>query len=109
MDIERIKKSIRNVPDFPKPGIQFKDITTLLQDSDVFQETIDIFYQQLKDKEIETKPQNKMIVFIEDTDPILDLEGNEIGPFKKGDIANLAEEVATILIGDKKADSVDEE
>lgn len=63
----------------------------------------------LKDKEIETKPQNKMIVFIEDTDPILDLEGNEIGPFKKGDIANLAEEVATILIGDKKADSVDEE
>ena len=63
----------------------------------------------LKDKEIETKPQNKMIVFIEDTDPILDLEGNEIGPFKKGDIANLAEEVATILISDKKADSVDEE
>ena len=54
MDIERIKKSIRNVPDFPKPGIQFKDITTLLQDSDVFQETIDIFYQQFKDKEIET-------------------------------------------------------
>ena len=63
----------------------------------------------LKDKEIETKPRNKMIVFIEDTDPILDIEGKEIGPFKKGDIANLAEEVATILIGDKKADSVDEE
>ena len=54
MDIERIKISIRNVPDFPKPGIQFKDITTLLQDTDVFQETIDIFYQQFKDKEIET-------------------------------------------------------
>ena len=53
MDIERIKTSIRNVPDFPKPGIQFKDITTLLQDSDVFQETIDIFYQQFKDKKIE--------------------------------------------------------
>ena len=63
----------------------------------------------LKGKETENKPQNKMIVFIEDTDPILDLEGNEIGPFKKGDIANLAEEVATILIGDKKADSVDED
>ena len=54
MDIEHIKESIRNVPDFPKPGIQFKDITTLLQDTDVFQGTINIFYQQFKDKEIET-------------------------------------------------------
>ena len=53
MDIEHLKKAIRNIPDFPKPGIQFKDITTLLQDIDVFQETIDIFYQQFKDKEIE--------------------------------------------------------
>ena len=53
MDIEHLKNSIRNVSDFPKPGIQFKDITTLLQDIDVFQETIDIFYQQFKDKEIE--------------------------------------------------------
>ena len=54
MDIEHLKTAIRNIPDFPKPGIQFKDITTLLQDIDVFQETIDIFYQQFKDKEIET-------------------------------------------------------
>ena len=44
MDINRIKKSIRNVPDFPKPGIQFKDITTLLQDKDAFSETIEAFY-----------------------------------------------------------------
>ena len=63
----------------------------------------------LKGKETENKPQNKMIVFIDDTDALLDLDGNEIGPFKKGDIANLSEEVATILIGDKKAESVDEE
>ena len=63
----------------------------------------------LKGREETAKPQNKMIVFIDDTDALLDLEGNEIGPFKKGDIANLAEEVATILIGDKKAEGVDEE
>lgn len=63
----------------------------------------------LKGKEQENKPQNKMIVFVEDTDALLDLEGNEIGPFKKGDIANLQEEVASILIGDKKAEAVDEE
>jgi len=55
------------------------------------------------------QPKNKMIVFIDDTDSFLDLEGNELGPFKKGDIANLAEEVANILIVDKKADGVSEE
>lgn len=31
---------IRNVPDFPKPGIQFKDVTTLLQHPDAFREII---------------------------------------------------------------------
>ena len=53
MDIERIKKSIRNIPDFPKPGIQFKDITTLLQNNDAFEETIDFFYNAFKKKEID--------------------------------------------------------
>lgn len=32
---------IRNVPDFPKPGIQFKDITTLLMHPDAFRQIID--------------------------------------------------------------------
>ena len=31
---------VRNVPDFPKPGVQFKDITTLLQNGPAFQEII---------------------------------------------------------------------
>ena len=54
MDIDKIKNSIRNVPDFPKPGIQFKDITTLLQDQDAFKVAIEAFYDAFKDKEIET-------------------------------------------------------
>ena len=54
MDIAKIKNSIRNVPDFPKPGIQFKDITTLLQDQDAFKVAIEAFYDAFKDKEIET-------------------------------------------------------
>ena len=53
MDIEKIKNSIRNVPDFPKPGIQFKDITTLLQDQDAFKEAIEAFYDAFKDKKID--------------------------------------------------------
>ena len=54
MDIEHLKSSIRNIPDYPKPGIQFKDITTLLQDKDAFEEAIKVFYNAFKDKEIDT-------------------------------------------------------
>ena len=53
MDIDKIKNSIRNVPDFPKPGIQFKDITTLLQDHDAFNEAIEAFYDAFKDEKID--------------------------------------------------------
>ena len=34
---------IRNIPDFPKPGIQFKDITTLLLEPAAYQEVVDTF------------------------------------------------------------------
>jgi len=53
MDIEHIKKSIRNVPDFPKTGIQFKDITPLLQAPELFNEVINIFYERYKEKNID--------------------------------------------------------
>ena len=39
-DIELVKGAIRNIPDFPKPGIQFKDISTLVSNPDVFETTI---------------------------------------------------------------------
>lgn len=61
------------------------------------------------DKNEEGKSKNKMIVFINDTEEFLDLEGNKLGPFKKGDVANISEEVANILIIDKKAEAIDEE
>ncbi len=53
MDIERIKKSIRNVPDFPQPGIQFKDITPILQDPELFGNVIDIFHDRYKNEKID--------------------------------------------------------
>lgn len=39
-EFSEIEKAIRNVPDFPKPGIQFKDITPVLKDPTLFQEII---------------------------------------------------------------------
>ena len=38
---EKLKAAIRDVPDFPKPGINFKDITPLLQNPDLFKTTIE--------------------------------------------------------------------
>lgn len=40
---ERIARAVRDVPDFPKPGIIFKDITPLLSDGALFRESIDLF------------------------------------------------------------------
>ena len=48
-----LKKKIRNVPDFPKKGIVFRDITTLLSDSDAFKYSVDKMTEQYKGKEID--------------------------------------------------------
>lgn len=50
--VHDIKKRIRVVPDFPKPGIMFQDITTLLLDHKAFKNTIDLFVERYKDKNI---------------------------------------------------------
>ncbi|XP_044475931.1 adenine phosphoribosyltransferase 1-like isoform X2 [Mangifera indica] len=50
--ISRISSVIRVIPDFPKPGIMFQDITTLLLDTKAFRDTIDLFVERYKDKNI---------------------------------------------------------
>lgn len=44
---KRVQNSIRNIPDFPKPGIQFKDITPLLADPALCREIVDVLAAQL--------------------------------------------------------------
>jgi len=48
-----LKKYIRDIPDFPKKGIIFKDITTLLKDGKAFKDAMDIFYKRYKNKKID--------------------------------------------------------
>ena len=48
-----MKKLIREVPDFPKEGINFYDITTLLKDPGGLKETLDAMVDRYKDKEID--------------------------------------------------------
>lgn len=43
-----LNKTIRNVPDFPKPGIQFKDITTLLNNAKMFNMLMEFLEERYK-------------------------------------------------------------
>lgn len=47
-----LERAIRNVPDFPKPGIMFKDITTALKNPEIFKYINDRLYDEYKDKGI---------------------------------------------------------
>ncbi|KAG6475060.1 hypothetical protein ZIOFF_064277 [Zingiber officinale] len=50
--IPRIASSIRVVPDFPKKGIMFQDITTLLLDPKAFKDTVDLFVERYTGRDI---------------------------------------------------------
>ncbi|XP_058786142.1 adenine phosphoribosyltransferase 4-like [Vicia villosa] len=50
--IAGISSAIRIIPDFPKPGIMFQDITTLLLDPKAFKDTIDLFVERYRDQNI---------------------------------------------------------
>ena len=51
--METLKKLIRHVPDYPKPGILFYDITTLLKDSEGFRQALDAMVEPYGDKAID--------------------------------------------------------
>src|SRR5215469_9545046 len=56
MDSDALKKlrtGVRDVPDFPKKGIVFKDITPILSDGALFRASIDVFVERCRGKKID--------------------------------------------------------
>jgi adenine phosphoribosyltransferase len=51
--MDRLRAGVRDVPDFPKKGIVFKDITPLLSDPALFRASIDLFLERCRGKEID--------------------------------------------------------
>jgi adenine phosphoribosyltransferase len=51
--VETLKSAIRDVPDFPRPGIVFKDITTLLQDAVLFRRAVDLLVVLAGDRPVD--------------------------------------------------------
>ncbi len=53
MSADDLRAKIREIPDFPKPGILFYDITTLLKDAGAFKESIDLMLDPFRDKQVD--------------------------------------------------------
>jgi adenine phosphoribosyltransferase len=53
MSAEDLRAKIREIPDFPKPGILFYDITTLLKDAAAFKEAIDLMLEPYRDENVD--------------------------------------------------------
>jgi len=53
LSLDDLRAKIREVPDFPKPGILFYDITTLLRDAEAFREVIDRMAEAVKGQRID--------------------------------------------------------
>ena len=51
--IAEIRQAIRDIPDFPKPGIVFKDITPLLGNGPLFQRTVDLLADRYRDRSVD--------------------------------------------------------
>jgi len=51
--ISKLHEAVRDIPDFPKPGILFKDITPILANGELFKTAIDIFIEACKGKKID--------------------------------------------------------
>jgi adenine phosphoribosyltransferase len=45
---QQVKAAVRDIPDFPKPGIIFKDVTTILKDHQLCQNIVDAFAERLQ-------------------------------------------------------------
>ena len=63
--MKKIEEYVRSIPDFPEPGIIFRDVTTILQDADGLHLAIDRLLEFLKDVEFDlvVGPESRGFIF----------------------------------------------
>lgn len=63
--MKKLEEYVRSIPDFPKPGIVFRDITTVLQDKDGLRLSIDAMQEFLKDTDFDlvVGPESRGFIF----------------------------------------------
>jgi DNA replication initiation complex subunit (GINS family) len=96
-------------------GISKKDFENLLNfERKLFEEIVGVIGKS--DKEVnkvlggeKSEKKYQLVRFLEDVPKFLNFEGEEIGGFEKGEVANLEKQVADILSQDKRAEILDED
>lgn len=113
--LRRRKKILKLVLIAAETGISKQDFENMLDfEKTLFEEIMRCIdksekklQEQLKGKKFE-QAKNVLVLFIEEIGEIVGMEGENLGPFEKGQIANIPKKVAEILIEDKKAELVEE-
>ena len=113
--LRRRKKILNLVLVASEIGISKQDFENMLQiEKELFEDmmkSMDAGDKKLNDlfngNGKENEPNNDLVVFLEDVEGFLDLEGNSIGPFSSGEVANIPKEVVKILVDGGKVELVE--
>lgn len=112
----RRKKKLLNLAFIAaETGISKRDYETMLEfEKELFDKIMHAIEKSERDvsellngKE-EKKVANKLVSFKEDVEEFLNMQGEKMGPYKKGDLANLPEEIVKILADSGKAELIGE-
>ena len=95
------KRDFENMLDFERE--LFEKIVSGMENAE---RSINLFLNGNPAKKEDSR--NKLVVFKQDTDEFLGIEGEGLGPFKKGELANLNVDIANILLSGEKIEFVDE-
>lgn len=114
--LKRKKKILNLVFVASETGIMKRDFGSMLRfEQELFEKLVSAVESGDKDlndaltgKVDKEEHKNRLIIIDQPVEDFVDLEGNSIGPFEKGHVANLNSEVAKILVSDGKARFVDE-
>ncbi|MBU2615562.1 MAG: hypothetical protein KKC19_00490 [Nanoarchaeota archaeon] len=109
--VRRRKKILALVLVASETGISRQDFENMLVfEKELFEEIMKNI--EISDKQVsellqggkERMSKNVLVLFIEDVEELVDMNGERVGPFEKGQIANLPQGIAEILIEDKKVE-----
>jgi DNA replication initiation complex subunit (GINS family) len=113
--LRRRKKILNLVLIAAETGISKQDFDNMLDfERELFEELIkcidvsDKKLNKILNSEKEEEKKNEFIMFKEDIEEFVDLEGEKMGPYEKGQMANIPKEIAKILIEGGRAEIVED-
>lgn len=112
--VRRRKKILNLILIAAETGISKQDFDNMLNfEKDLFEDLMKcidksdkVLNENLNGKESSTK-ENDLIIFLDNVEEFMDLDGEAVGPYEKGQIVNLPSEIAKILIDSEKAEIVE--